>query len=197
MLVRSLYSTSVVALLSLVSACQGRAPDARDSREPSSARPASVAQASGVSLRQGDEVVRARLMAGVVLCSPLARIDSLYPQARDTVVESEGQQWPAKRVELALGHWILFESPGPDETQISRISSNSPVFHTISGLHAGNTSQQTEGCILVGRGHTVHAITESRSALSEVMGSLDAAEHLEQETWLTVQMAPSVETKLA
>ena len=77
-----------------------------------------------------------------------------------------------------------------------------PLVEDVPGrsairLHAGNTSQQTEGCILVGRGHTVHAITESRSALSEVMGSLDAAEHLEQETWLTVQMAPDSPTKMA
>ena len=78
-------------------------------------------------------------MAGMTLCHPLTQVDSLYPQARDTVVESEGQAWPAKRVALAPGQWILFEASGPDTTQVSRITSNSPTFHTASGLHAGTT----------------------------------------------------------
>lgn len=46
-----------------------------------------------------------------------------------------------------------------------------PGFEGVR-IHAGNTAKDTEGCILVGTGHTVDALTQSRPALVKLMKEL-------------------------
>lgn len=46
-----------------------------------------------------------------------------------------------------------------------------PGFEGVR-IHAGNTANDTEGCILVGLGHTTDALTQSRPALIKLKDAL-------------------------
>jgi len=48
--------------------------------------------------------------------------------------------------------------------------------HGFEGIriHSGNTDRNTEGCILVGRGRAVDAITDSRVALTALVETIEA-----------------------
>lgn len=51
-------------------------------------------------------------------------------------------------------------------------------------IHAGNTAQDTAGCILVGRNTAVGRLTRSRAALRTVIAAIKRAK---DEVWLTVK----------
>jgi len=53
-------------------------------------------------------------------------------------------------------------------------------------LHAGNTTADTSGCILVGLSHTDHAILSSRLALAKVQGALAQALARGEPCWMTI-----------
>ena len=48
-------------------------------------------------------------------------------------------------------------------------------------IHAGNTAKNTEGCILVGTGQTVDALTQSRPALIKLK------DRLTEPAWITIR----------
>ncbi len=49
-----------------------------------------------------------------------------------------------------------------------------PGFEGIR-IHAGNTDKNTEGCVLVGNGHTDNSLTDSRKAFDSLFAKLQAA----------------------
>lgn len=51
---------------------------------------------------------------------------------------------------------------------------NVPMFEGIR-IHAGNDADDTEGCILVGRGRGEHTITQSREALARLFEKIEIA----------------------
>jgi len=53
-------------------------------------------------------------------------------------------------------------------------------------IHAGNTTADTSGCILVGLSHTDHTILSSRLALAKVQGALAQALSKGQPCWMTI-----------
>jgi Family of unknown function (DUF5675) len=99
-----------------------------------------------------------------------------------TTVTDEGQKVPGTtaipagryRVVLTLSDRAAsgsLWSPLPDHKL--------PLLLDVHGLegiriHSGNTDRNTEGCILVGRGRAVDAITESRAALTTLIQTIDA-----------------------
>lgn len=54
-------------------------------------------------------------------------------------------------------------------------------------MHEGNTPQDTEGCILVGRNTEVGRLTESRRCLSEVMALMAKLEQRGTECFLVIK----------
>lgn len=66
-----------------------------------------------------------------------------------------------------------------------------PILHDVPGfegvrIHAGNTSEDTEGCILVGMGRTTDSIVTSRVALGNLQHTIARALEAGDEVWITV-----------
>lgn len=53
-------------------------------------------------------------------------------------------------------------------------------------IHSGNTSADTEGCILIGKGRTAIGVSQSRDAMKELMPMLDKAFHNKEEITLEI-----------
>lgn len=73
---------------------------------------------------------------------------------------------------------------------------NVPGFSGIR-IHAGNTTADTSGCILVGRARDGRTVRESRLALEALQSTLAQALARGQRIWLTIhpaRVAPSLET---
>ena len=60
-----------------------------------------------------------------------------------------------------------------------------PGFTSIR-VHAGNTTADTSGCILVGLSHTDHTLLSSRLALAKVQGALARALANGEACWITL-----------
>ncbi len=63
---------------------------------------------------------------------------------------------------------------------------NVPNFEGVR-IHSGNTSKDTEGCILVGLEHTNNSVLQSRDAMLVLMAKLDTAFHNKEE--ITIEVA--------
>lgn len=79
----------------------------------------------------------------VSACDPLERVDSLFPDARDTTLVGEDGEtmWPAKFVPVAPHEWLFFESSWADTSTVSRWSTNSVAYKTPRGYSVGMTVQ--------------------------------------------------------
>jgi len=64
------------------------------------------------------------------------KVENYYDRVDTLEMGSEGVSWPAKRVNLGSGEWILVESTSGKGT-IDRLHTNSGYFHTRSGCRVG------------------------------------------------------------
>lgn len=60
----------------------------------------------------------------------------------------------------------------------NRFQRDLPLLENVPGfsgirIHSGNTAEQTEGCILVGRGKTDRAVTESKVAFAALYAKIE------------------------
>ena len=65
-------------------------------------------------------------------------------------------------------------------TYSNRFKRDLPILQNVPGfqgvrIHPGNTSEDTEGCILVGRGKTDKTVTESRAAFNALFDKIEKA----------------------
>lgn len=65
-------------------------------------------------------------------------------------------------------------------TYSNRFKRNMPLLESVPGfagirIHAGNTSEDTEGCLLVGRTAAAKTVGESRAAYAVLYGKIQAA----------------------
>jgi hypothetical protein len=97
-----------------------------------------LALSSASAAAQFDSTISAQGIGGISLCQPLTAVRDRLPGTRDTLIESEGQKWPAKVVPLARGG-ILFEASWIDTTHVWRVTTTSPRYRTPHGYHVGMT----------------------------------------------------------
>lgn len=71
------------------------------------------------------------------LCDSLATVEAYWPESRDTVLESEGVEWPGRVIAIQPATYLLFESSWADSTRVWRISTNDSTFRTESGVRPG------------------------------------------------------------
>ncbi len=88
---------------------------------------------------QTDRTISADGVNGIRLCQALSGVRDKFPLSRDTIVSSEGAEWPAKIVPLDGGSRILFEASWSDTTHIWGITTNSPRYPTPRGYRVGMT----------------------------------------------------------
>ncbi len=63
---------------------------------------------------------------------------------------------------------------------------NVPGFEGIR-IHPGNTSEDTEGCLLPGLSHQLNMVVESRRAFNALHGAIVAALDAGNKVWITIQ----------
>jgi len=99
-----------------------------------------------------------------------------------TTVADEGQKVPGTTA-IPAGRYpvvlTLSDRAASSSLWSPRPDHKLPLLLDVHGfegirIHAGNTDRNTEGCILVGRGRAVDAITESRAALTTLIQTIDA-----------------------
>ena len=88
-------------------------------------------------------------VGGFRLCDTLARVNSVFPSARDTTTtdaERSAPLWgrtepslsgPARVVWLTRREWVLFETEYPDTIDVWRIRTNSATYRTPHGYGVG------------------------------------------------------------
>ncbi len=86
---------------------------------------------------QSQMVLDSNALGPIRACDALTSINRAFPQARDTVIESEGVRWPAKIAHLDRATWVLFETSWADTTHLWRFSTNNPRLHTRRGYAVG------------------------------------------------------------
>jgi hypothetical protein len=74
-------------------------------------------------------------------------------------------------------------------TRSQRFQRDLPILLNVPGhtgirIHAGNTTADTQGCILVGKGKAPASVTQSRLALAQVMRVIQSSP---EPVWLTIQ----------
>ena len=93
----------------------------------------------------------------------------------DTVREKEGEPVEAWKVK---GETAIPRGTYPVViTQSERFQRPLPLVQNVPGftgvrIHPGNTSEDTEGCLLVGRGRTAKTVTESKAAFNQLYGKI-------------------------
>ena len=119
------------------------------------------------------------------VCGPDCTISECYVDGawecyilEDEVREVAGQpvsQWKVKG-KTAIGRGTR----NVVITMSNRFKRDLPLLEEVPGfegvrIHPGNTSEDTEGCLLPGRGKTEKTVTESRVAFNELFGKIKAA----------------------
>lgn len=74
----------------------------------------------------------------ILLGEPINSIDNEFEKIDTLTMDSEGNSWPAKRIDLGNGEWILVESNDYDN-KIIRLHTNSKKYKTSKGFHIGQT----------------------------------------------------------
>lgn len=140
---RSLRSRAFAALaVSLLPAagsaslsCAGEAAKATSELPESFEVPAA---SPGVRIHEDTGFLATTTHVGPVrLCGQLSEVDSVWQEVTDTVVGSEGVEWPAKIVHFEKGTTLWFESSWSDYAVVWRASTDSPRFHTRRGVRVG------------------------------------------------------------
>lgn len=76
-----------------------------------------------------------------LLGDPFSSVDSKFPNFDTLTMSSEGMDWPAKRIDLGNGEWILVESNDGGE-KITRLHTNSKKYKTGKGFYIGQTLRE-------------------------------------------------------
>ena len=77
-------------------------------------------------------------------------------------------------------------------TPSARFKRDLPLLNDVPGfkgvrIHTGNTSEDTEGCILVGDQMAADSVVQSRLAFAQLFDKLKAALNNWEEIWITVK----------
>ena len=130
-------------------------------------------------------------------CGPVCTIGELSIDGawecftlEDTVREKDGEAVESWKIK---GETAIPRGTYPVViTHSNRFKRELPLVQDVPGfegvrIHPGNTSEDTEGCILVGRGKTDKTVTESRAAFNALYGKIQQG--LQDGDTVTIEIA--------
>jgi len=88
-----------------------------------------------VRLPKSDNEITEGGIGSLLLGISFDSVDKKFDKVDTLSIYSEGESWPAKRISLGNGEWILAESNF--NNSLTRLHTNSTTFRTLSGLHIG------------------------------------------------------------
>jgi hypothetical protein len=109
--------------------------------------------------------------------------DTLEPTCRDY---KNGGRKIKGRSAIPEGRYAVVISYSPKFEQWLPILLGVPMFSGIR-IHAGNTSNDTEGCILVGKNKIVGQVVDSRIWLHRLKKKIVEAKDRGEAVWITVR----------
>ena len=109
--------------------------------------------------------------------------DTLEPTWRDFV---HGAYKIKGKSAIPEGHYAVVISYSPKINEWLPILLNVPMFAGIR-IHAGNTSKDTEGCILVGQNLKKGEVVNSRIWLKRLKDKIVEAKERGESVWITVE----------
>ncbi len=96
----------------------------------------SSCRAQSVDRPTPDAVISGDGLASVRVCARLDSVAAVYPDARDTLLSSEGESWPGKAVSLGDG-LVVFEASWSDREHVWGIHVTSTAVSTRRGYRVG------------------------------------------------------------
>lgn len=119
-----------------------------------------------------------------VWCGPEASVGTLYVDGKqfcytlEDCVREDGRSvnsWkiPGKTA-IPTGTYNVVITPSQRFKRDLPLLKNVPGFSGIR-IHSGNTAADTEGCILVGKGHSTRSVTDSRAAFNDLFDHIKSA----------------------
>ena len=94
---------------------------------------------------------------------------------------------PAKPI--PAGRYQVTPYDSPDHHEVVPFVNHVPG-HTYVEIHVGNTTEDTKGCILVGKTTKENSIGASRVAFTELMAKLTPIWFHDGEVWLVIEDPP-------
>lgn len=119
-----------------------------------------------------------------IWCGPEATVGTLYIDGvqfcytLEDCVRENGKSvnsWKiAGKTAIPTGAYNVIVTPSQRFKRDLPLLENVPGFSGIR-IHPGNTAADTEGCILVGKGHSTRTVTDSRAAFNDLFDKIKAA----------------------
>ena len=103
----------------------------------------------------------------------------------DRFLEKDASKKVKGKTAIPMGKYNVVRTVSPRFKEYLPRLENVPGFEGVL-IHTGNTSKDTEGCILVGRTRSTNVVGESRLAFADLDARIKAALDAGEKVWLSL-----------
>ena len=106
--------------------------------------------------------------------------------SKDVVMRSPAKAQSLKPFAIPEGRYAVVITWSPKMQKYLPLLLGVPMFSGIR-IHAGNTAEDTKGCILLGRNQIVGRVLESRKWVYELKQKIVEAKARDEPVWITIR----------